>query len=241
MSPGPARALLLAAALSLAPAAARASEADAFEGRIPPVAGQLYRKAGRFEISPIAQLSLNDAFFSKYLFGARLGYHFSELLGVSGSFSGGPSVATGSTTVCPSNAGCRSATSAELYQVPGHVNWIGGVELGISPIYGKLNLFAEQVVHFDLSLLAGADLIAYRRVLDATTASSTAAAGSSPPTDTTPGGHLGLGARFFLSPDLALRLEIKDYLYRMPVQGRTETESQLLSELGLSFFFGGGR
>ncbi len=240
MSSGPARPVLLACALALAPAA-RASEADAFEGRVPPVAGQLYQKAGRFEISPIAQLSLNDAFFSKYLFGARLGYHFSELLGVSGSFAGGPSVATGSTTVCPSNAGCRSATSAELYQVPGHLNWIAGVEVAVSPVYGKLNLFAEQVVHFDLSVLAGADWIAYRRVLDATTASSTAAAGGSPPTDTTPGGHLGLGARFFLSRALALRLEIKDYLYRMPVQGRTETESQLLSEIGLSFFFGGVR
>ncbi|BDG08687.1 outer membrane beta-barrel domain-containing protein [Anaeromyxobacter paludicola] len=232
---------LLAAALALAPAAARASAADAFENRIPPVAGQLYGKAGRFELSPIAQVSLNDAFFSKYLFGLRGGYHFSELLGLSASFATGPSVATGSTNVCRSNAGCRSATDAELFQVPGHVNWLAGLELEVSPIYGKLNLFAEQVIHFDFSLLAGGDVVAYRRVLDATAAGTAAAAGATPPTDSAMGGHLGLGARVFLGRSVALRLELKDYLYRIPLAGRTDTQSQLLTELGLSFFFGGGR
>ncbi|HZZ84940.1 MAG TPA: outer membrane beta-barrel domain-containing protein [Anaeromyxobacteraceae bacterium] len=241
MSAARLRRAVLLALLALAPAAARPSAADAFENRIPPVAGQLYGKAGRFELSPMTQLSLNDAFFSKYLFGARLGYHFSEELGLSGAFAAGPSVATSSTTVCPSNAGCRAATDAELYQVPGHVNWLAGVEVAFSPIYGKLNLFAEQVIHFDLSLLAGADYVAYRRVLDPTTAASTAAAGGSPPSDSALGGHLGLGARVFLSRAVALRLELKDYLYRMPVQGRTDLQSQLLTELGLSFFFGGGR
>ena len=44
---------LLLAALLLAPAAARAAnKADAFEGKIRPVSGQLYGKAGRFELTP---------------------------------------------------------------------------------------------------------------------------------------------------------------------------------------------
>ncbi len=65
------RALALAAALvsvgAAFPAAAQ-SKADAFAGKIPPISGQLYRKAGRFELTPTVNLSLNDAFYDK-LFG----------------------------------------------------------------------------------------------------------------------------------------------------------------------------
>jgi len=72
-------ALALALALALWPAGALAgNKADAFEGKIRPVSGQLYGKAGRFELTPLGLLSLNDAFFTKYFGGAKLTYHASE-------------------------------------------------------------------------------------------------------------------------------------------------------------------
>ena len=88
----PAIALLCAAAL--APPAARADEADAFAGKIRPISGQLYRKAGRFELSPAVELSLDDAFFTKVLFGGRAGWHLSDTWALSGSFAGGFASAT---------------------------------------------------------------------------------------------------------------------------------------------------
>ena len=62
-------------------AAAAQSKSDAFAGKIPPVSGQLYRKAGRFEVTATGNLSLNDAFFTKYFGGAeaRLPLHRAPL------------------------------------------------------------------------------------------------------------------------------------------------------------------
>lgn len=222
----------LLVALLLAPVTAAAkSSADALAGRIPPISGQLYSKAGRLELTPTFNVSLNDAFFSKMLFGAKVGWHFTDHLSVHGSFAAGLNRETGSTSVCTSS-GCRPADPAQLYQVPGNVRRIGSVELGFSPIYGKLNVFAQKVIHFDLSLLAGADWITHREVLSAALAN----AGETPGNRNTFGGHVGVGARVFMSRALALRLEVKDYIHRVPVLDETTTQNQLFTEIGLSVF-----
>jgi outer membrane beta-barrel protein len=228
---------LAAALLVLVPprAAGARPAADAFGGRIPPVSGQLHTKAGKLEITPTANLSLNDAFFSKYFAGAKVGWHFSEAFSVSAAFSAGIARATGSTAVCPGNEGCHPATRAQLDQVPGELKTLAGVELAFAPVYGKLNVFAEKVIHFDLSVLAGADLVRYRGVLPAVEAN----AGVSPGVESTFGGHVGVGARVFLTRSFALRLEVKDYLYRVPVLGSSTLQNQLFTELGVSFFLGG--
>jgi outer membrane beta-barrel protein len=228
-------ALALGAALLAAgaPLGARASEADAFENKIRPISGQLYQKAGRLELTPGAELSLNDAFFKKYLFGARATWHFAEWLSLGGSFATGFADETGSTQVCPPNQGCRAATAAQLAAVPGEIKRRASVEVGFSPVYAKLNFLAEKVLHFDLSLLAGADWISYRAVLPAPTDPGAAV---SPGTASAVGGHLGLGSRVFLGEWGALRLDFKDVLYRAEVADRKKWQQQLLFEVGVSLF-----
>ena len=87
------RRLPLALALLVLPALAAAqSKSDAFAGKIPPVSGQLYRTAGRLELTLGGAFSLNDAFFSKYMGGLKVGYHFSDsfyagLVGTAGTTS----------------------------------------------------------------------------------------------------------------------------------------------------------
>jgi len=54
--------------------------------RIPPVTGYTFLMARRFEIAPTFSLSFRDAFWTKYVVGATLTYHFTETLG---SRSGG--------------------------------------------------------------------------------------------------------------------------------------------------------
>ena len=222
----------LLAATALLPQLARASAADAFENRIKPVSGQLYTKAGKIEITvPAAELSLNDAFYSKYLLAAKVGYHFSEYLSVAVTGAAGLTSTTGSTTVCPNNAPCRPAADWELYRVPGQIRWMAGAELAWSPIYGKLNLFAEKAIHFDLSLLGGADLISYRGVVPDATAASPA-----PGNATAVGGHLGVGARIFLASSVALRLELKDVVYAVSTLSTGKVQTQLFADVGLTFF-----
>jgi len=238
---------LALAALLLAgpPAAARAaSKADAFEGKIPPVSGQLYRKAGRLELTPMGSLSLNDAFFTKTFGGLKLGWHLTEFLSVSVQGQAGAASRAGSAVVCPANQGCHPAGRAELWQVPGRIEWMAGLEVAWAPVYGKLNVLAEKVAHFDLALLAGADWISHGEVLAAGEAVTLAAAGGAPGSVGTVGGHVGLGVRLFLSEAVALRWELRDYVYGVKVPNvqeggaaRLDLQNQLFTELGVSVFF----
>jgi outer membrane beta-barrel protein len=236
-------ALLLAAAARPAPAAA-ASKADAFEGRIQPISGQLYRKAGRFELTLAGATSLNDAFYKKYLGTLRAGYHLTEFLSASAAYSLASTARTGSDTVCPANQGCHPASPVELHQVPGKLERLASLELAWTPVYGKLNLLAEQVAHFDLGLLVGADWVTYGEVLSSTAANAIAGGGPGPRHLSTVGGHVGLGVRFFLGEALALRWEVKDLVYAVKVPNLSETgragrdvQNQLLTEVGLTVFF----
>lgn len=236
------RVLALAAVLSAAavarPAAAQ-SKSDTFAGKIPPIAGQLYRKAGRLEITPEGDLSLNDAFFTKRFAGLKLDYHFSEAFSLGVHAATGTTGTTGSAVICPKNSGCVEATKEKLWQVPGRIKTLAGVNVGWSPIYGKMNVFAEKVAHFDLSVLAGADMISYDEVVGSSQASELLASGGTPGTKSSIGGHVGLGARIFFAEWVALRLEVKDYIYgvAVPNQGPgQDIQNQIFTELGLSFF-----
>jgi outer membrane beta-barrel protein len=237
-------ALLLAALL---PAVARASnKADAFEGKIQPISGQLYPKAGRLEVTPSIDLSFNDAFVRKYFGSVKLGYHFTEFLSVGGTFAMGTTASTGSSVVCPANQGCHPASQTQLWQVPGAIRMMAGAEVAWAPVYGKLNLAAEQVLHFDLSLMAGPDYISHGEVLARADAEALAASGGKPAATGTFGGHVGIGFRIYLNRYMALRFDVKDYIYAVKIpnwiegsgnQPRIDVQNQLFLELGLSFFF----
>jgi outer membrane beta-barrel protein len=238
-------AALAALAILAAPRPAEAqSKSDAFAGKIPPVAGALYQKKGRVELTATGNLSLNDAFFSKYFGGAKLGYHFTESFALSAGVATGTTARTGSAVVCPSNGGCGDAAKQQLWQVPGDVKLVAGLEAAWSPIYGKLNIFSERVAHFDLSILAGADRISYSEVVSASRAEQLLQAGQEPGTSSTFGGHVGLGFRLFFTEAIAARIEFKDYIYMVDVpnwqeggKARSDLQNQLFTELGISVFF----
>ena len=233
--------LAFAAALTAAllPRAASASKADAFEGKIQPISGKLFQKAGRLELTAGGGLSLNDAFFQKRLGDVKVGWHFTDALylGLHGAF--GVAVPTNSTTVCPTGEGCRPATDAQLYQVPGRIRAIAGIEGAWTPIYGKLNTFSEKVAHIDLSVLAGADFVMHDEVLSGLAAE----AGQMPDALRTIGFHAGIGVRLFLSETFAIRFDLKDYVYGVTVPngangGRSaDVQNQIFAELGVSVFF----
>jgi len=108
-------------------------------------------------------------------------------------------------------------------------------------VYGKLNVLAEAVGHFDLSLLAGVDLVLRDQVLSTDQAIRDAL---KPTSQRSLGGHVGLGARLFLSEAVALRWEVRDLIYVVDVpnkagsgQGAAALQNQLFTELGISIFF----
>jgi outer membrane beta-barrel protein len=228
---------LLALLASAPRGAAAQSKADAFEGKIPPVSGQLYQKAGRFELTAGGNLSLNDAFYTKYFGTLQLGYHFTESLSADLEASGGAAVKTDSASVCTPTTGCNPANDVQMRQVPGRIRWILGAQAAWAPIYGKLDVLSEQVGHFDLSVLGGIDLVAHDEVM-----SSVAAQAGSPATKTSFGGHVGVGTRFFVSERYAVRAELKDVMYSVFVPNGgigNKLQHQLFLEVGLSMFLPG--
>jgi outer membrane beta-barrel protein len=235
------RRLLLALALLVLPslAAAEGSKSDAFAGKIPPVSGQLFRPAGRLELTLGGDLSLNDAFFTKYFGNAKLTYHAGEFWSVGGYVAGGAVRQSGSAVVCSASAGCSPATEAQLWQVPGRITMMAGLEGAWIPVYGKLNVLAEQVAHFDLFILVGPDVIFHDEVLSPQDAAVLEAAGGAPGSKMTFGGHFGVGARLFLAQWGAVRLEVKDLVYAVDVPNNrgTDVQNQIFAELGFSVFF----
>jgi outer membrane beta-barrel protein len=99
------------------------------------------------------------------------------------------------------------------------------VDLQWAPLYGKIALFAEKVLNFNMYILAGPTFLMYG------------------PTNTfTVGGNVGVGFRFFLNKWLTVRLEVRDVIYyEQGVRiGETQLDSvrnQLMAEFGFSMFF----
>ncbi|AKU91312.1 outer membrane beta-barrel domain-containing protein [Vulgatibacter incomptus] len=204
--------------------------------RIRPVSGHLFLKDGRHEISPTIAISLGDPFYSKTLFGLRYAYHLDEkwMLGLNASWA--TSSPSGAVSRCDSSGqGCRLPTKEELVRAPGDFGILAGVDASWAPLYGKISVLAESVLHFDTYFLAGAGVIESKVAPPG---------GSEVEAKFLPEIHLGVGQRYVLSRWAALRLEIRDVIYRVEIQGKTgkeqSTQNQLLFGVGLSFFLGQG-
>jgi outer membrane beta-barrel protein len=197
--------------------------------RIRPVSGHVFLKKGRFEISPSATLSLRDAFFRKYIFGASFTYHPMETLGFGLRAAYSLPAVSGSAQLCTfggddgSQRNCRAPTFEELDgTAPGQITLLAGADVQWAPIYGKISLLAESFAHFDMYAVGGASLVQYK----ANTSQITV------------GGNVGVGLRFFLNRYITLRTEVRDLIYveKGALPDSSALRNQLLFELGVSFF-----
>lgn len=235
--------LFVALALAAAPAfAQRSSEDEAgdvsevdkdssgpLKDRIRPVSGHLFLMDGRFEVSPTVTVSLRDAFWQKVGFGAGFMYHFTETLGLGGRVLYNLSLISGAAQICDPAGGCASPSFEELTTFDGqtanvafgYMSLLTSIDLQWAPIYGKLSLFAEKVLNFNMYILAGPSFLMY-----------------GPSNTFTVGGNIGVGFRFFINRWLTVRLELRDVLYyEEGANNRNSFRNQLMTELGLSMFF----
>lgn len=210
--------------------------------RIPPVTGHLFLHKHRFELSPTLTFTFNDPFFTKYIIGLDAAYHFTETVAVDARFGYALDTVSGSSQICiPQGStlgapGCSQPTTHQLAGVaPGDINLLGSLDLEWEPIYGKVALWSESFLHFDLYGMVGPSFVQY----------TGPGPNSSPQTPvtasmTTVGGNVGVGMRFFINKWLAVRLELRDLVYSeqvvVPVPGNS-LRNQLMFDLGFSMFF----
>lgn len=205
--------------------------------RIAPVSGKLFSKAGRFELSPSINFSLGDPFFVKYIFGGAITYHLVDSLALSVRGGYAAVAVSGAAQICTLEAtatqqvGCHAPRFDQLDgRAPGQLKVMGGADVQWAPIYGKLSLLAERFLHFDLYVVGGVAAVQY--------IGPTADGRSAP--EFTLGGNAGGGMRFFVNRWIAVRVELRDLIYRenvQPVPQGNSLRNQLLFELGVSFFF----
>jgi outer membrane beta-barrel protein len=212
------------------------------ESRIPPVSGQEFTVADRFEITPAVGFSFDDPFLEKFIPELAIGYHIGDQFyaGLRGGYA--LSVFAGNVDACSaggSNCGApTSGPNGQQQALPGGMSVIAFAEGGWTPFYGKVNLFAEKVFHFDFSLLFGLGGILAQLPQSASGTLPVVAATDAFSFAMEP----GVGEHFFLTDHVAIEAEVRDYIYFVgsgpPKQ--QGVQNQPMFNLGLSILLGSG-
>ncbi len=184
--------------------------------RLGNVANRVASTAQRFELAPSLGLSLRDPFFTTALPGLAARYHLSEAwsLGAGGEYDW-----------AAANALEISGAPASLLQPPGRLAAALRGEVSFKPLYGKWSLISAAVAHVDAYLTVGGGVGLLQRggfTYDLTVA---------------------IGQRFYLRPDLALRLEAREEFFAL-ARGRggpRRLQEVFSVAVGLSFLWPGTR
>ncbi|MBW1808331.1 MAG: outer membrane beta-barrel domain-containing protein [Deltaproteobacteria bacterium] len=215
-------------ALALAVPSQAADKPKTLKDRIKSVSNRMFTKSGRMELTvyPLTSISLNDAFYQKLGGGVGFAYHFSDMFSLQ-------ALVTYSLNLDAGHATSYTISTETETKVPyaGKRKLLAGVDFCWSPIYGKISLASEWIMHFDTYIMAGLGGIQGEQV----SGSSFGFAGA-----------VGLGARFFFNDTFALKFEIKDYMVFTDkvsfgegesIIEKSDVQHQLLFNFGLSIFF----
>lgn len=192
------------------------------------VQNRFFEKSKRFEIAPVLGVVPNNPMVKRRLGGVLLAYHFSETFAVGGQIFYAPDLGSNDlkgltntlVTIAhngDANVDFQQPIDKMVLGATFSANWI--------PVYGKINLVGEAVLNFDLYGSAGTGLVAmapYYAVYDEEKARS---GSGEPPVSLEPRSpdyfvpiNLGIGADFFLTQTIALKLDARSYLYVGPEQ-----------------------
>ncbi len=178
---------------------------------------RIYRKESRHEFTLFGGVIPNDAFFSYYPLGLRWDMFFAEdfAFEVWGSYA--IRVNSDLEDFLEDNF-----NQSILVDVPQSLQWLAGVDFLWSPVHGKIGLLTDKLTHFDMHLAFGVGVIGttVRQLGEETSKIDIA-------------GNIGLGMRVFLSEQLALRLDYRQYFY--PAEGGGLSHPAEVT-LGVSFF-----
>ncbi len=166
-------------------------------------------KQARHELTFQGGYYVSDLLDGTFVVGGAYTYHITEDLGVEASF--------GYSKVRSSIAKRLENDRSITVLPPEDRVFLIFTDLVWAPVHGKFRLFADSIVHFDLYGAAGVG------VIDNSTSFGAA-------------GQLGLGARIWLSPSWALRVDVRDQLYRQQILTDNQFVQDISLTLGVSVF-----
>jgi outer membrane beta-barrel protein len=188
---------------------------------------QKFRKAEHWEVSLNAGLVTNDDFYLFLPTGLGVSYFFSENLGV--EFEGSYFV-----TMSSDLANFLELTDV-LGKLPTHEKLVYRATLNAlwSPIHGKLGVLTSKLFHYDIHVTGGFGAFG-TQVMELDPANETQLKGGA--VTPTFAAQVGLGFRFWINEDMAVRAGYRQY-FDVSQLGSTTMPAEVL--MGFSYFTGG--
>jgi hypothetical protein len=213
--------LPIACLLVLTAAAARGQSAEGAD-TITAVQKRPLRQAHRLEVSPYGEMGIGDPYLQRWGGGLRAMWHLREGLSLGVDGSGLGTWATQELVIAKRELHARIVESRQRASLAGFA--------AIAPLYGKVALPGDALVHFETFLDAG---------VGAAWTETDATRGVRPMI------AAGIGQRVFLGESMALTARVGGNLYaeRVMVDGSPQTKAMGFwsIRIGLSLYLGGGR
>ncbi len=177
------------------------------------IENRLFEREGRFGAGLYTGLLSSDPFFYYFPVGVRATYHFSNSLGVEvgGAFMDAPFL-THNTELTDFLQESRRESFNSATDTMDRYLWRANAVAVWSPFYGKLAILQRKLAHFDLNVAGGLGMVQVERPgLD--TAGQPSLSGEA-------FNHItmevvtGVGAHFYITDSLLVRLDGRGYLYR---------------------------
>ena len=166
---------------------------------------KLYTREGEISFGVFAGYMPSEPFYDYITLGGRIGYFFTEYLGLE---VGGSVLLERNTALTDflierrSDAfdAERDALDKQLWRTNAMVMW--------HPLYGKWALLQRKLSHFDFNVGIGAGVVAVKR--------PDSKRNVDPSDEVLPEGVLGAGFHFFALEELTIRLDTRVYFYQGP-------------------------
>lgn len=221
------------------------------------VQNRFFLKSQRFELTPAFGAVPNNAFVSRYTGSVTGAYHLSETFAVEAAFFLSPDSKAGNDLKGLSHTLVQIAeeggTGVAFQQPIDKLALAGVFSARWSPVYGKINLIGESVLNFDFYGTGGLGVLSinkYKAVYsDERVAQGLLPAeqGQASP-DVAPALNLGVGADFFITGAIAIKIDARSLLYidteadyTATAQGDDELKQRVyndfIASVGLSVYF----
>ena len=179
--------------------------------RIKSVQRKVFLKRRRFEIYPHFGIDLNDAFYAHLVLGGSVGYHVVDSLSFEGRFG----YVLDSIEQEPIRFVRQSAGG--LPERPPRFELHGELDAIWAPLYGKISLFGEGILHFDTYIAVGGGVFKTDEGV-------------------APAANFAIGQRYFITDWLVARIELRDYIFPDTRDNESDIQNLLLVNLSISTF-----
>lgn len=178
-----------------------------------PVQNRFFLKSRRFEITPMLGTVPNNAFASRFTISVGLGYHFTEQLSLQALIGFAPDLVKRDVkSLVPILL--QQAADDSFEQPFDKTTLSATIGVGYAPVYGKINLLGETVLNFDFYGFIGLGMVVQNEYFATRSPTADQATTNAEffdlertQTEVRAAPTIALGANFFLSQLVALRLD----------------------------------